>query len=86
MKWLILFLVLSLNSKAEYRVFELSLTKPNGNQKTIISTLDAYQYSTYNPLDPDQSIEYVDSWICGGNTSGFKNYCEKPERVPANEL
>jgi hypothetical protein len=76
-------LLFCLGLKAEYRVFQLRLSKANGDFKEVLSTLDPYQYSSYYPVDPDVSIEYVDSWRCLGDTSNFLNYCKKPDRQPA---
>ena len=71
-------LLFSLTAHAEYRVFQLRLTKTDGFTKEVLSTLDAYQYTSYYPVEPDVSVEYVDSWLCLGDTSNFRKYCEKP--------
>lgn len=87
MKLFIAFLLLfSISAQAEYRVFKLRLAKPTGDFKEVLSTLDAYQYTSYYPVDPDVSVENVSSWLCLGDTSNFLNYCEEPEsRLPASE-
>ena len=78
----LLFLFAS-NAFAEYRVFQLRLSRGAGEVREVLSTLDPYQYTTYYPVDPDVSVEYMDSWLCLGDTSGFREYCKKPNRQPA---
>lgn len=79
-----LLITFSLQAQAEYRVFKLRLEKPTGDFKEVLSTLDAYQYTSYYPVDPDISIVSINSWLCLGDTSNFLNYCEEPEREPAS--
>ncbi len=76
----------SLAAQAEYRVFVLKITN-NKTQKsqTRYSTMDPLQYKTIYPLSIDESIEYVDTWRCRGNTSGFKVLCAKPPKIAENQ-
>jgi hypothetical protein len=82
----ILFILPSLSVQAEYRVFILKITDhKNQKTQTRYSTMDPLQYKMIYPLSPDQSIDYVDTWKCKGNTSGFKILCAKPpENKPQN--
>lgn len=77
--FVILLSLASLSAQAEYRMFVLKITN-NKTQKsqTRYSSMDPLQYKTIYPLSPDESIEYVDTWRCKGNTSGFKVPCAKP--------
>ncbi len=69
---------------AEYRVFLLKLSKPNPDktqptlERTLLSTLDPVQYRGYYPVEPDEQIEYIDTWRCTGRTGDFQDYCPKP--------
>jgi hypothetical protein len=61
---------------AEYRAFELSITNANsGKTRTVLSTLDQYQYPAYHHLANGDTISYVNSWMCYGRTSGFQAIC-----------
>ena len=70
---------------AEYRTYELKI-KDHSNQKErlIITTFDHIQYTDYYALNPNESIEYVDSWMCWGNTANFKSPCPKPKRTASS--
>lgn len=64
----------------EYRAYELRITNTaTGVTRTVASTLDNLQYPTYHPLQASEIIEYVDSWMCYGNTSNFRAICPKPD-------
>ncbi len=47
------------------------------------SNLDPQQYVGYYPLKPNQSLDYVDTWMCPGRTDYNKPYCPAPSRAPA---
>lgn len=82
LKMIIPFLFLyCFNLQAEYRVFLLKLSKPDGSFKEVQSTLDAYQYTQYYAIDPDVSVEYLDSWICLGYTGASTPYCLRPQKT-----
>lgn len=71
--------LVSLAAQAEYRVFVLKITNSKTQKsQTRYSTMDPLQYKTIYPLSADETIEYVDTWRCKGNTSGFKVHCAKP--------
>ena len=85
--FIILLTMVSISAQAEYRMFVLKITN-NKTQKsqTRYSTMDPLQYKTIYPLSADESIEYVDTWRCKGNTSGFKVHCAKPpEKIAENQ-
>ncbi len=79
--FLILFPLLS---HAEYRVFILQVSKPNPIKgqppltRTVESNLDPFQYRDYYPVQSDESIEYIDTWMCYGRTDNFQDFCPKP--------
>lgn len=83
-KYLFLTIILFFNLffnvvQAEYRVFILEIANSKTNQRRQIqSTLDPVQYSSLYPINPDESIMYQDTWLCRGNTSGFKQHCSRP--------
>ncbi len=83
-----LFLALaSPKASAEYRAFELKITDTEKNKdRAIISTLDNLQYPRYYPLNKNESIAYVDSWMCYENMSDFTKTCAKPDRDMATEM
>lgn len=79
--------------KAEYRAFLLKITQPPdpnaANQppaenvqppfRLVKSNLDHLQYPMYYPLQPGETIEYIDTWMCPGRTGGMTPICESPE-------
>ncbi len=82
----------SQNARAEYRVFLLKITKSapqktsltgqtpaNPNFRLVKSNLDPSQYGEYYPLAKDESIQYIQTWICPGRTD-YKNYCDPPSK------
>ncbi len=84
-KMFIVFLVLtcSLFSFAEYRVFKLQFTNTKTNQsRQIQSTLDPEQFKSIYPLQYGETVTYVQTWRCKGNTSQFKPHCQSPEKKP----
>lgn len=77
---MILFILLTNLLWADYRVYELTISNTTtGEQRQVLSTLDHLQYPTYYPLQPNENIEYTDSWMCFGNYSDFKPYCPNPK-------
>ncbi len=80
---LLLAFIVSLQTQfcsAEYRTFELRIDDIEKNKsRTATSTLDHLQYARYFPLQKNEVVVYVDSWMCKGNTSNFKPTCKKPE-------
>ena len=68
---------------AEYRVFKLQFLNSKTKQtRQIQSTLDPQQYQGIYPLPPDETVTYVQTWRCRGNTSLFKPHCQSPEIKP----
>lgn len=82
-KVLILFFLFPLFARAEYRVFSITI---NNSETQVIrqveTTLDPEQFKTLYPLGRQESIYYVDTWICRGRTNFFKPHCAKPQKVP----
>ncbi|OFZ16002.1 MAG: hypothetical protein A2Z20_03325 [Bdellovibrionales bacterium RBG_16_40_8] len=73
-------IILVIKSQAEYRAFELKIEDAQtGKFQTVFSNLDHLQYSRYYVLAKNESISYVDSWMCYENMSGFKSVCRKPD-------
>lgn len=79
------FMLTGLSARAEYRAFELSITEIEKNKtRTVISVLDHIQYPRYYPLNKNETIAYVDSWMCFENMSFFRKVCPKPDRKPSS--
>lgn len=76
---LIVFLFIS-TSHAEYRVFELVIQDTaDKSERVITSSLDPLQYPGYYDLRPEEIVMYRDTWMCYGDTSYGKKYCENPK-------
>ena len=79
------FLLTPLWSQAEYRVFLLKIEKISSDPQAtpvyrlVESTLDPLQYVGYHPVAADESVTYLETWRCKGNTSGFKPLCPNPK-------
>lgn len=78
-KLALLLLFISIGAQAEYRVFTLVL-KNSQTQVTrqIDTTLDPEQYMTIYPLGINETLAYVDTWMCKGRTDFFRPHCDKP--------
>lgn len=64
---------------AEYRAFRLKITNTNtGQERLVMSTMDHLQYPDYFPVHAGETVQYVESWKCKGNTSGYKPICAPP--------
>jgi hypothetical protein len=76
---LLMVILFSEFSQAEYRVFTLKITNSKTQvSRTIKSTLDPEQYKSYYPLNNDEQISYVKTWRCRGSTRDFQALCEAP--------
>ena len=74
------------SSIAEYRAFELLIEDTQtGAQRTVVSTMDHLQYSTYYPLNKNETVRYVRSWMYWGTTDYHQSICNEPERNVANQ-
>jgi len=72
--------LITLGAHAEYRAFELAIENTEkGTTRTVITTFDQLQYPKYHPVDKNEVVRYVDSWMCFENMSHFKPTCQKPE-------
>ncbi len=79
MSLFIFFILLKFNSHAEYRAFELAITNPTTNQsRVVLSNLDHLQYPMYYPLQKDERIQIVSTWMCRDRTDNFQAICAKP--------
>ncbi|MES2769605.1 MAG: hypothetical protein V4596_10720 [Bdellovibrionota bacterium] len=66
---------------AEYRVFELVIqNQETKSERIVISSLDPLQYPGYYDLGQGEIVMYRDTWMCWGDSSYHKKYCEKPSR------
>jgi len=73
-------------SFAEYRAFTLLITNNKlGTNKQFDSTLDPDQYKFFFPITSDETIHYIDTWLCKGNTSRLDQICTKPNRQPSSQ-
>ena len=80
MKFILLsvFLLFSINVTAEYRVFTLQITNNKTNEVTQFDeTLDPDQYQSFYGLKSDETITYINTWKCPGNTSMNKPLCSQ---------
>jgi hypothetical protein len=81
---LILICLLSASSQAEYRMFVLQVTNPDGSAgPQIMSNLDPDQYRGYHPMKEGEGLSYIDTWMCKGRTNEMPP-CPNP-RDPANQ-
>lgn len=70
--------------EAEYRVFRLVIVDSETNaQRETLSTLDPFQYISFYPLKPTESLDYIDTWRCFEDTSN-KEYCPSPRAKKEN--
>lgn len=51
--------------------------------KIFLSNLDPEQYVGYYPLEKDEKIKYIATWMCRGRTNG-KDYCQDPRLKTVN--
>lgn len=66
-------------AKAEYRAYRLKINNTTtGQERIVLSTLDHIQYPGYHPVNANETVQYVESWMCRGNTSGYKPICAQP--------
>lgn len=66
----------------EYRAYRLALVHELTKQRrVVVSTLDHLQYSTYYPVAPSETVEYLESWICPGRTADFAQTCPNPAAI-----
>ncbi len=76
-------LAFSIMACSEYRVFKLQFTNAKTKQsRQIQSTLDPEQFKSVYPLHPDETVTYVQTWRCRGNTDQYKAHCQSPEKKP----
>ena len=70
-------------ANAEYRVFKLQFTNSKTNQvRQIQSTLDPEQFENVYPPNPNETLTYVQTWRCKGNTNHYQAHCQSPELKP----
>lgn len=95
---LLLLVLVGVNSRAEYRAFELKISKKEDPTqfRLVISTLDPFQYAGYYIVREDELVQYTRTWMCRGRTSELpicpdpnppqeSNGSEEPNRAPAAE-
>lgn len=95
MRFLRIFILFSLipipSSLAEYRAYQLLIKNTEtGTERSVVSTLDHLQYPTYHPLNSQETISYVTSWMCWGTSDHHQDICpapeaSEPERFPASQ-
>jgi hypothetical protein len=78
---------MTLNVRAEYRVFELSIENEAGQARTVLSTLDDLQYPSYYPIKKTEKVTIQDSWMCWKRSDHSQDpaqrFCPNP-RGPAS--
>ena len=68
----------------EYKVHLFDIKVSKDKHITVFSTIDDIQLPyLYRGIKVEQ-IDILDSWMCLGDTSGFKPVCEKPVSNPKN--
>ncbi len=61
---------LAISAQAEYRMFLLQVTNPDGTAgRQIPSNLDPDQYLGYYHLQAGETLTYIDTWMCKGRTN-----------------
>ena len=86
MKFRFIIVFLSTSLYAEYRVYLLDLDLGNDKHITIVSTLDHVQFPEWYYGMHVKKVEYLDSWMCFGDSSGYKEHCPNPiQKVKINE-
>lgn len=80
---LIIGLLLSFQSFAEYRVYQylVSPTYPipqDGQSFIVTSTLHPKAYETYHGGSESIKVDLLRSWICKGFTGDKKEFCKSP--------
>lgn len=81
-----LILVQSLWALAEYRAFELKISKKDDPEdfRLVLSTLDPLQYYGYYNVKENELVQYTRTWMCKGKTSE-KPICRDPKEIAAEE-
>ena len=66
--------------QAEYRAFLLRIEKLDNPaiSHEFLSTLDPFQYVGYFPIQADERILYVKTWMCKGRTDN-RPICPNPQ-------
>lgn len=79
-------LVQSLWALAEYRAFELKISKKDDPEdfRLVLSTLDPLQYYGYYNVKENELVQYTRTWMCKGKTSE-KPICRDPKEIAAEE-
>lgn len=81
MKYFWLWIYFVCIASAEYRAYELQIIdKDKKPIRKVINTLDPNQYPGYHPLNPNEQILLLDTWMCWGYTGGRKKICPKPKK------
>ena len=82
--WLIYLPLITQQTPAEYRVFNLQLQNEDGKvMREFSSTLDPLQYVGYHPVPKGMRVLYTHSWLCPGYTGHMKALCPDPNKSPA---
>lgn len=78
--FLSLMLISSTTVLAEYRAFELKISKKQdpAQFRLVISTLDPFQYAGYHIVREDELVQYTRTWICPGRTNDLP-ICPDPK-------
>jgi hypothetical protein len=64
---------------ADYRAFQLQILKDGQKVREVIINLDHLQYPEYYPLNPGETVEYIESWMCRGRFDEETPYCPNPK-------
>ena len=66
-------------TSAEYRAFWLKIDNPKTKSfRTEVSSLDPGQYVRYHPLRAEETIVYLDTWMCKDRTGPLEPECKSP--------
>jgi hypothetical protein len=69
----------SLNARAEYRVYVLTITDAqSGQSRVVTSTLDDIQYPGYYHVRRDEKVILTDTWMCWGRQGELEPMCPNP--------
>lgn len=82
--------VLPQGASAEYRAFELKISKklPDGKldpqaYRLVLSTLDPFQYAGYYIVRDNEVVQYTRTWMCPGRTDE-RPLCPDPKLTAEN--
>jgi len=79
MKWFILLFFSPALIFSEYRVYELTITNTKTKKSRVVnSQLDWLQFAQYNHIQPWETLEMTDTWMCWKRHKAYDPLCKRP--------